>query len=254
MKKTGAPPPKKTDTNVSKEIQFTLDSEKTGVLEMPSITRLLNRKSLKSSSSSKTAEKKPEKNAEDIKSTSQPLQLQTKQARRRSNSTPKLLVWNRSDLASSADPMAQALSQLLEKGLQSAVFLAAPPEEDTPSTIPELKASACLQPGAKSAIWRGLKWNPAMLPHLWRQLSTVGFIELPPPETATVATSDRNVSRTAFGVDSTEWLSLALIGPAHECRGILAMVSLQSLLGEIQSRLILLSSAVPKDKIIPSAA
>ena len=149
--------------------------------------------------------------------------------------------------------MAQAISQLIESGLTSALFIEAT-DHGTPTESPQFKASAAFAPMSKETLWAGLVWTPAVAPKIWQQLLTLSYVDLTPPETMTVVTSDRNTVRTAFAVDSNEYLILARIGPADDPRGLLALVSSKSIVAELQSILMLLTSSVPRDKYIKTAA
>jgi hypothetical protein len=62
-----------------------------------------------------------------------------------------------------------------------------------------------------------------------------GAVEIPPPGTMTNMESSRNVVRSAFGCASMEWLTLVRVGPQNSCRGVLALVSNQSIFQAIEA-------------------
>jgi len=163
---------------------------------------------------------------------------------RRSNTRSQaqdLLVWDRATLQSSPDSVAQALSQLMGRGLGMALYLAHH-LAGSGNTIPVFKAQACFGPGPKQVLWKGLSWNPALTPTLWQQLSMTGAVELTPPDTGTNVTSERNMVRTAFGIDSNEYLVVARVGPPNAPKGMLGLVSTKSFLSEVQKVLMLLAA------------
>jgi hypothetical protein len=152
-----------------------------------------------------------------------------------------LLSWTREDLSVGSDPLGKALVSLIDGGVSKALFLAI---QSTPgNTLPVFAASAAVNAGTKSAIWTGLRWDPQVLPDIWNQLVTVGYVELPPPGTMTNMHSARNVSRAAFDIGNEECLALVRVGTAQQCRGILVLTSRKSLIASVKQVLPLLSAA-----------
>lgn len=318
----------KTDTGIT----FTVDSENTGLTEMPSITRLLNRKKLNKSNTYKEtpAEKKPpsppptppqktppppaieeqlfdlepeakpedppenpKKDSPDEINLSDPsggfeIELSgsdsspqetpppTPQVPKKedlkselkpsppapSESTPvlkkapikpketglkkRLILWDKNLLEKNPDPLAKGLVQLLKNGVNGVVFLAivAPPEG---SPVPHFVGTAAHASPDRLSLWNGIHWDPTVVPDLWNKFVNLGIAELGPPGSETLKTSNRNVVRAAFGVNSDEWLTLVRTGPQHACRGVLALISNDSVQSAIQAALPLLTQEVNSD-------
>jgi hypothetical protein len=167
--------------------------------------------------------------------------------------TQDLQIWDRAALQTSPDAVCQALTQLLGRGLGMALFLAHHSAGGA-NAIPIFKAQACYGSGSKQVLWKGLSWNPALTPTLWQQLSITGAVELTPPDTGTNVTSERNMVRTAFGIDSNEYLVVARVGAPSAIKGILAMVSARSFLTEVQGVLMLLAAGSGKTGAIKKAS
>ena len=66
--------------------------------------------------------------------------------------------------------------------------------------------------------------------------------------------SHRNVVRSAFGIQRSECLLILQVGPKDACRGIIAVVSNQSLLDNLKDALPLLTAEGPKNSKKPQAA
>lgn len=273
------------------ESSFSIDINPTKTTDVPSITRLLNRKSLKNLDSSvttstpsevplpstetpieisgisivnlespaafeRTQVASPTISLEVPPSTSDPspspLQEQGSvqqkdspqiQVSRRKTPKPhqKLILWDLNQLKKSIDPLAKGLTLSFQKGIQSALFLGiiSPPAG---GTIPQFLSSAAVNPKDKLELWTGLKWDPLLLPEFWNHFIQAGHIELAPPGTVTNNFSYRNIMRTGFGITKTEWLLLVRVGNSEACRGIVALVSSQGLLPQIQDALSLLAT------------
>lgn len=259
---------------------FNIDAEETGALDIPSVTRLLNRKKLESA---QTKEAEPisseieiqEKNGEfaiptEIElttpieaSTSTALELNPSESgttpppfepkpqsqakvqpakrsltsSQASSSQKELAEWTIQTLKRSQDPLAQAVTLLIDEYQAGPVlFLAlrsAPATADSES-VPYFEATAGFDLSEKRLFWTGLNWKPEAVPELWNIFVQDGFVELPPPGTQTVASSVRNITRSAYGVRSEEWITLVRVGPEEACRGVLAIVSHGSLNGSIE--------------------
>ncbi len=203
---------KKENTQI--DSSFTVDTDKTGVMDMPSVTRLLNRKSLGLTSHQPTAG---------------PI---TRKAQRRVSLGQDLIEWTDPVLASEADPMGKGLLILAKKGMTSALFLAlASATKNT--NLPNFVGSAAYAAKQKKSLWSGIQWNPALVPSVWNALVKNGHVELGPPGTNTNIKSNRNIVRAAMGIHQEEWLILVRVGPENACRGILALVSEKSLVSSL---------------------
>jgi hypothetical protein len=164
-----------------------------------------------------------------------------KLTRRNKVDAKPLLVWTREDLQAGTDPLGKALVSLIDSGVTRALFLGI--QASAGSSSPVFVSSAAVNAGNKAAIWTGLRWDPQILPDIWNQLVTTGFVELPPPGTMTNLHSSRNVSRSAFDIGNEDCLVLARVGTAQHCRGILVLTSRKSLIGPVKMVLPLLSAA-----------
>jgi len=143
-------------------------------------------------------------------------------SRGRTKNSP-LIIWEKSQLLASRDPLGRALGDLLSRGVEAALFLTI--QAPLPgTTVPCFLGSAVVAVVQRRALWTGLKWDPTLSPELWNQFVKTGRVELMPPS----ATTTRNAVRAAFGVDRDYWLTLVRVGPAHACRGVLALVSRNS--------------------------
>lgn len=224
--------------------------------EMPSVSRLLNRKMLgvtKTYDPAKDARKQEPPKAPKPKSVEfqiernerpspPPAQAQSKiqpfNRKKQIGPTPALAAWEKTQLQATSDPMAKGLLMLLDRGANAALFLAA----SGPSIF---AASAALGADKRSRIWKGLNWEPSVVPEVWSYFEQTGFVELSPPGTMTNVGSHRNVVREAFGVDKGEWLTLVRVGTASSCRGVLALVSTRSILLALPEAMRHFSAAPP---------
>jgi hypothetical protein len=169
--------------------------------------------------------------------------LVRKAERRPASAPPQILLWKLDKLARSTDPLAKGIFHLFGNGAKSALFLAitAPPAG---ATLPHFVATAVVGPEDRLPIWTGLRWDPAVIPEMWNKFVKSGFIEVPPPGSMTVPTSQRNVIRTALGISETEWLLMVRVGAPTACRGVLALVSPQSIISALAPALALISQPV----------
>ncbi|MCC7441430.1 MAG: hypothetical protein IT285_07345 [Bdellovibrionales bacterium] len=167
--------------------------------------------------------------------------------RRKAVKLPELGKWTAAQLKGNPDPMAQALGKLLTQGVTSALYL---PMKPPPAgqKVPYFEGSAFIGSPFKERVWRGLKWDPKVVPQLWNVFLKTGLVELTPPGNHTVATSNRNVVRAAFGISLEEYLILVRVGSLKACRGVLALVSQQSVLREVEALVSTLEAPVPAVK------
>lgn len=190
--------------------EFTVQPEDNSS-QVPSITRLLNRRPLA-----------PPKG--------EPPKVQPAGPRRSKTSPPpQLLVWDAYQLKKSKDPLSKGLLIALTQGATSALFLKASTEGLQPGSPPLFVSTAIAGETAKKSVWRGLVWDPSMLPEVWTPFIQSGQAEFPPPEGPTNIKSNRNMIRSAFGVLPGEWLTLVRVGSSENFRGTVALISRKSL-------------------------
>lgn len=218
-----------------KQGTFDLDADKTGNL-MPGVTKLLQRKSLDLSKSIPTppASDGPTAFVSGTSTTlpKLPVTLKTLPSRRNQATQPELLTWDLNALKNAGDPLGQALSVLMSDGVIHALFLA--PSPIPGKALPDFVAKAAVQAGEKLSFWKGLKWDPLIIPEVWNAFAKLGVLEFPPPGTVTQLQSHRNLMRSAFGIQAEEHLVLIRIGPVDASRGILALVSKMSVIDTLQ--------------------
>ncbi len=250
------------------DTSFTVDSEQTGLTHMPSITRLLNRKSLLKSkfyneapASSKeqpsappsislspqalTPTVPPPPQPEmSVKNLSEPVlelelnrapqqaQPQIKKAERRS--TRRMDSWSLEVLRNRPqDQFAQGLLELMQPGkAQMSLYL-------LPQTVgsDSFLAAAALAPREKLILWTGFKWSKQEDPRLWEELTKKGFSEIPP----------KNIPlKQALGLNPDERLFFVRVGKPPHLRGLLIVISSSDLSPAILSFLDRLDRAVLK--------
>ena len=239
---------------------FTVDTDDSIVKEVPTISRLLNRKKFSSKESTKTKTRTLSKAV--IPNRSKTALTQTRNSKvieipveasglieiqrssitisstakiqaispRQSPAQAPLTEWTTDTLSQSGDPLAKALVTLQQSGgLDSALFLSikllAENAISGSEGVPFFVGTASIDPGDKAPFWKGLVWDPSIVPDLWNQFIQDGHVELAPPGPNTVVTSERNVVRAALGTSPTEWLTIVRVGSTDVCRGIVAVFS-----------------------------
>jgi hypothetical protein len=154
--------------------------------------------------------------------------------RRSAKAVQKLIQWELTQLRAGKDPLGLGIAVMLQKGAVSALFLSIT-QPTQPSPVPLFISTAAVQPQNKLALWTGLSWDPRVAPEMWNQFVKTGVIELGPPSENTNQGSNRNILRTAFGINPNEWLILIRVGPEVRCRGVVALISNKSILAELNS-------------------
>lgn len=155
-----------------------------------------------------------------------------RKAKKRAVAAPSIIQWSLKQLATGKDPLAKGLAYMVNRGVHSALFLSI--QQPPPgSPVPIFDAMAAVQAGDRIGVWNGLKWNPLFDAEMWNRFIKTGYVEFAPPGTSTNLKSARNVTRSAFGILSDEWLLFARIGPSDSCRGIIAMLSKKSLSADV---------------------
>lgn len=265
------------------EKDYTVDHDSSGVFTMPSITLLLNRKTFTVSRSSPSTEPTKSGKVLPIPppltlptSATTPaithagadegtllVESSSGQNHAASPPTPKAAVrvqtikrqpaekrgaqrvtlWDIKQLKCGADPLGKGLAILVERGVREALFLSIT-EPPAGSPVPHFLASAAIAPRNRLKLWTGLRWDPTIVPALWNLFVRTGHAELPPPGAETDIASNRNVVRAAFGTNHDEWLLLVRVGILENCRGVLCLVSDQSMLQALVLASPFLASAV----------
>jgi hypothetical protein len=248
----------KKPTATESQSSFTVDHERTGFNEMPSITRLLNRKSLTSKkqadqpmqvaipavesptegekttllveSSPQITLSEPSRDPVEA-SPSQHLPPQIKARKRQTQKSPDIAQWDLKKLSATADPVARAITTIHQKKLLHAALLLRSTPSRTPNELAFVAAAMTStdQNRLNPTLWSGLCWNPKVTPEASQIFLNEGWLELQPPGTKTNITSARNVIRGAFGVLPSETLTLIRVGPAQQATGVLAIFSFGSL-------------------------
>lgn len=251
----------------------TVDHDSTGIMTMPSITRLLNRKTFMVSKTS--GAKEPTKTGELVilttptpnppmppasvpslqigsEPTPKPLIKSTvrvqkaKQISAEQRGVQRVALWDPKQLKGETDPLGKGLAILLEQGAQQALFLSITPAP-AGSPVPHFLASAAIAPRERLKVWTGLKWDPTIVPSLWNLFVRSGHAELPPSGADADLASNRNVVRTAFGAAQHEWLLLVRAGTLDNCRGVLAVISGRSMLEALALASPLLAASIDPD-------
>lgn len=233
-------PPFSGMSNTSAQNPFTLDNTSGEPVEMPSVTKLLNRKKLglSDSSSTKTSLKlkaPPKKPAVPTTTPGQP-EIMRVQPRKTRPKTQKIAQWTREDLAKATDTFQKAVHYLIQKGAQQALLLA---PQDGPVSHAQANirfdALCAYMSEDKAELWSGLSLSPSLIPDIWRRLFSHGIYEIIP--SVSLSTQDESASFLikAFGLKPTDFFVIIRCGSPNACTGILALVSPFSLSKEIAS-------------------
>lgn len=214
-------------------IIFTVDNTGNNT-EIPTITKLLNRKKLiKASStgtvgapgpgtSSATAVPPPTRAAAKPK-------IQKVVKRKAPSAARRLILWSRPELTQAQDDIGRALNFLCEKGvIRQALFL-----KVTAGSY--YRATHGLDAAERQALWSGLSFHPNTAPDLWQALMKSGVIELTSGGSAT--SESASFMRNLLGLFPEDHLTLFRCGTATRCHGILVVISEQSMGANMQSAL-----------------
>jgi hypothetical protein len=206
------------------------------ISEVPSITKLLNRKKLKSQEDTKSRsslrlvpqEASPPPPPTDGPTMITPSKgLGVQKSARRTKNKP-LSDWDLTRLKSREDPLAQGIFSLFNKaGASSGLFLTIEPQRG--NELPLFVATAAVKAGTQLASWTGLTWSPGLFPELWRTLLERGSAEFQP--------DSRNTHRAVFDASPTQWLTFIRVGTPQKCRGLLVVLSRGSLTLPLQKLL-----------------
>jgi hypothetical protein len=202
---------------------------------IPSVSKLLNRRKILEAL-------KEEKTKSDLlKATivpttaSKPLSIQKTQ---RKTVHKPLQSWTSEQLKRAADPMGKGLAHLFQNEFAlAALFMSFHKSSEGQFFV----ASTGVQIENGSPFWDGLKWQPQQFADIWKILVDGGFAEFPP--------GAQNITRTAFDINPNHWLTLIRVGSPDQCRGLLAVVSKNSLSAKISDELTLFGmNAAPTRK------
>jgi hypothetical protein len=218
---------------------FTIDSEKSDLVTMPGITRLLNRKSLNKGDG--LLQPPPPPSSPPQITTSKPkIQPTTRLKASAHVATKKFLRWDHKALQTIPDPLTKGLLILLSKGITAALFLESSTTGASPPNTPMFSANAALASPEQFALWEGVTWNPMTSPHIWETLIKEGFIELSPTTMAS-----NFALRKAFGAENDEYLTLVRVGLPNAYRGVLALLSKNSTSKVLPEALVLFFTPPP---------
>ena len=160
-------------------------------------------------------------------------------------SQQKLILWNLELLAVGNDPLGKGIALALRKNGVGALFLAITPESNS-QDVPRFMSTAAVMAPTKLNLWAGMSWDPKVEPEMWNSFVQNGVLEFTPPGSYTMVTSQRNIIRSAFGILQSEWLTLVRAGPAEGCRGMVAIVTTESLFIELGEAIALIQAPSPE--------
>lgn len=223
---------------------FTVDSAGGDPIEMPSVTKLLNRKKLGLSSTSETRTiTKVSSTASKPHRPGQP-QIQRAQPRSARSKGPKIAHWTKESLAAATDDFQKAVYFLTQKGAQQ-VLLLTPNASSVPGQIPSRFDALCAYTTEeKEELWSGLSLSPAVIPDTWKRIFSQGIYEVVPSISQTRQDENAAFIIKAFGLKPTEFFVIVRCGSPNACTGLLAMVSTSSLKDEIAAAFSAPKSAV----------
>lgn len=104
--------------------------------------------------------------------------------RKLENVCEPLHAWTLPQLKSGKDPLGHGIIFLLEKGAKSALFLTVLNTTDE-YKAPIFQSSAVVRGNSQIGLWTGLRWDPNLVPETWNVFLKLGFVELAPPATGT---------------------------------------------------------------------
>ncbi|OFZ79795.1 MAG: hypothetical protein A3K03_08450 [Bdellovibrionales bacterium RIFOXYD1_FULL_44_7] len=241
---------------------FTVDTEQTGS-EVPTITKLLNRKSFINSRTSASSEQTkmtgtlfrrtseisgqtavpskppipPARTTNEKSFMTQTLSTQTpnvkpvlRKAERRSSK--RLIKWEIDQLKSATDMIRKTAAGFFAASAEAVLFL--PADTDKTNGLKFIATAGC-GPRETLALWTGIKFDPVIMPGVWKSVLSIGAIEV-----ANVAES--RVFREVFGAQETDRVTVFRIGPASEVSGIIVVISKNSLANLIQTSTAIFSS------------
>jgi hypothetical protein len=233
---------------------FTLDNHGGEPIEMPSVTKLLNRKKLGlspiSENSTQTVTRprvptpppaaKPQAPAQgSLQGTGQsagPGQVEIQKVRprqRQSSQRSKLAKWDKEKLSQARDTFQRAVFYLLQKGAQQVLLLTPQDPVTDPKAQVSFQALCAFASEEKDQLWGGLSLTPELIPDIWDKLFTKGIFEIVPSVSLKAKNESEAFLIRAFGLKPTEFFILIRCGAPNACTGLLGIVSTHSLVKEI---------------------
>jgi hypothetical protein len=226
---------------------FTLDNSGGDPVEMPSVTKLLNRKKLGLVQTSET--KNVNKSKPSLAKPSIPGQphVQRVQPRKTRSKAPKIAHWTQETLATTDDTFQKAVHYLIQKGARQVLLLTPPAPVTHLQMDVHFDALCASMTEDKVELWNGLTLAPSLIPDVWRCLFTQGLYEIVPSVSLNTQDESAAFIIKAFGLKPTEFFVIVRCGAPNACTGLLALVSGFSLTKEI-------GAAFSAPKIVDQAA
>jgi hypothetical protein len=212
---------------------FTLDNLGGDPVEMPSVTKLLNRKKLGLTSNPETktiSKPRPISTAKAIPG--QP-QIQKAKPRKGRSNSPKIAYWTPEALATATDTFQKAVHYLTQKGARQVLLLTPPDPVSHAQSDARFDALCAYMTEDKEELWSGLSLSPSLIPDIWKKLFTQGIYEIVPSLSQKHQDESAAFLIKAFGLKATEFFVIVRCGSPNACTGILALVSPFSLTKEI---------------------
>lgn len=217
---------------------FTLDVPDGDAVEMPSVTKLLNRKKLGLVPSSETRTM-TRASLNPTPKPSAPIpgqpQIQRVQPRNARSKGPKIAHWTTESLAAADDSFQKAVHFLIQKGARQALLLT--PHSGTPAgqAPTRFDALCAFMTEEKEELWSGLSLSPNVIPDVWKKIFSQGFYEIIPSLSLNGQDPSAAFIIKAFGLKPTEFFIIIRCGSPKACTGLLALVSTFSLTKEISA-------------------
>lgn len=231
--------------NDEKKISLTLEPSKTGISrpaftvdpelansgEVPSITKLLNRKTLEAKASEPAALKiSPMQEAPAIATSVAPAAskpeirvIGTLRDRRTSN---RLELWDLGRMKQSTNLQEKLAHDLFDKRiLHSCLFLSTapkPPGEMTPHFV----AQAAAGDRVHLSTWTGIRWITSQTPLIWNSMMRSRCFSLMGTSQGSLQ-QEEQIWRSAMGIPAQLVVTLIRIGTASQPQGVLVCVSQQ---------------------------
>lgn len=226
--------------------RFTFTTDKSKETSIPSVTKLLQRKTFDGGTNSgalPSEQKQPKKTPTERPPIPAPLptpELDTtplpppvRSKRRGSRALPSLTDWTASGSADPSMPIPTLATALISRGVDSLLYLVQKGSKSHPLTA-NYVAAAHYQLGKKRlALCTGIHLNAAIAPDLWDQIFKSNFIELTPnPSTESI-----HFMREALGVEEKEHVILHRFAKGADAHGVLVIYSRNSFAGELTTLL-----------------
>lgn len=221
---------------------FTLDNHGANPVEMPSITKLLNRKKLgmgRSSNTTSFSDVPPSQLPPPHGCPASQNQLAVRKAtpRNAERRRPPLPQWDKPTLERATDPFQKGVNRLIKSGAYQVLLLT--PAQPMKNAAAQISFTACCAyvtvECEQEQLWRGLSLEPKLISDVWKLIFTRGSFEIPPSTSHHSSPKKDSASflRKAFGLADNDWLILVRCGAPNNCTGILALVSKTSIFSEI---------------------